>query len=114
VKHVRVFPGRRRNRWANFQGNPRALAAILVPVFSAHFAVAAGIVAEEIVAAEADAQTVAVTAAEAAAIAAGVVTAAAEDLNAGPAGVAAAADSIAAAVDVPATAIPVATRGAHN
>jgi hypothetical protein len=122
-----VFPGRRRNRWANFQGNPRVLAAIPVPVFSGHFAVAAGIVAEEIVAAEADAQTVAVTvavtaaeaaaiAAEAAAIAAGVVTADAEDLNAGPAGVAAAADSIAAAGDVPATAIPVDTdtRGAHN
>jgi hypothetical protein len=102
-----VFPGRRRNRWANFQGNPRALAAIRVPVFSAHFAVAAGIVAEE-----ADAQTVA----EAAATVVAVVTADAEDLSAGPAGVAVAADSIAAAVDVPATAIPVDTdtRGAHN
>jgi hypothetical protein len=87
------------------------LAAILVPVFSAHFAVAAGIVAEEIVAAEADAQTVA----EAAATVVAAVTADAEDLNAGPAGVAAA-DSIAAAADVPATAIPVDTdtRGAHN
>jgi predicted pyridoxine 5'-phosphate oxidase superfamily flavin-nucleotide-binding protein len=105
-----VFPGRRRNRWGNFQGNPRASAAILVPVFSAHFAVAAGIVAEEIVAAEADAQSVA-----AAATVVAVATADAEDLSAGPAGVAAA-DSIAAAVDVPATAIPVDTdtRGAHN
>jgi hypothetical protein len=112
VKHVRVFPGRRRNRWANFQGNPRVLAAIPVPVFSGHFAVAAGIVAEEIVAAEADAQTVA----EAAATVVAVATADAEDLSAGPAGAAAAADSIAAAVDVPATAIPVDTdtRGAHN
>jgi len=100
-----VFPGRRRNRWANSQGNLRALAAILVPVFSAHFAVAAGIVAEEIVAAEADAQTVA----EAAATVVAAATADAEDLSAGPAGVA-------AAVDVPATAIPVDTdiRGAHN
>ena len=88
------------------------MAAILVPVFSAHFAVAAGIVAEEIVAAEADAQTVA----EAVAPVVAVVTADAEDLSAGPAGVAAAADSIAAAADVPATAIPVDTdtRGAHN
>ena len=112
MKHVRVFPGRRRNRWANFQGNPRALAAILVPVFSAHFAVAAGIVVEEIAAAEADAQTVA----EAAATVAAVVTADVEDLSGGPAVVAAAADRIAAAVDVPATAIPVDTdtRGAHN
>ena len=98
-----MFPGKRRNRWANFQGNPRALAAILVPVFSAHFAVAAGRVAEESVVAEADAQTVA----GAAATVVAVVTAGAEDLSAGPAGVA-------AAVDVPATAIPVDTRGDHN
>jgi hypothetical protein len=86
------------------------LVAILVPVFSAHFAVAAGIVAEESAAAEADVRTVA----EAAATVAAVVTADVEDLSAGPAGAAAAADSIAAAVDVPATAIPVDTRGAHN
>ena len=106
-----MFPGRRRNRGANSQGNPRALAAIPVPVFSGHFAVAAGIVAEEIAAAEAGAQT-----AEAAATVVAVVTADVEDLNAGPAGVAVAADSIAAAVDVPATAIPVGmdTRGGHN
>ncbi len=112
MKHVRAFPGRRRNRGANSQGNPHALAAIPVPVFSGHFAVAAGIAAEEIAAAEADAQTVA----EAAATVAAVVTADAEDLSGGPAGVAAAADSIAAAVDAPATAIPVDTdtRGAHN
>ena len=111
-----MFPGRRRNRGANSQGNPRALAAIPVPVFSGHFAVAAGIVAEEIAAAEADAQTVVVTVAEAAATVAAVVTADVEDLNAGPAGVAVAADSIAAVVDVPATAIPVGTdtRGGHN
>jgi hypothetical protein len=115
VKHVRAFPDRRQNRWANSQDNPRASAAIPAPVFSGHFAVAAGIVAEEIAAAEADAQTVAVTGAEAAAIAAGVVTAGAEDLNAGPAGVAAA-DSIAVAADVLDTAIPVDTdtRGGHN
>ena len=72
---------------------------------------AAGIVAEEIAAAEADAQTVA----EAAATVVAVVTADVEDLNAGPAEVAVV-DSIAAAVDAPAMAIPVDTdtRGGHN
>ena len=73
---------------------------------------AAGKLAEETVAAEADAQTVA----EAVATVVAVVTADAEDLSAGPAGVAVAVDNIAAAADVPATAIPVDTdtRGAHN
>ena len=73
---------------------------------------AAGKLAQETVAAEAGAQTVA----EAVATVVAVVTADAEDLNAGPAGVAVAADSIAVVVDVPATAIPVDTdtRGAHN
>src|SRR5204863_6751561 len=46
VKHAPGFPipALRRNRSANSRGNPPGLAAgILVPVFSGHFAVAAGI-----------------------------------------------------------------------
>jgi len=83
------------------------LAAILVPVFSAHFAVAAGIVAEEIVVAGVDAPTVAPIAGETGGEEA---TADGGALSAGPV----AAGSIGA--DARVTDIPVDTdtRGAHS
>src|SRR6266850_12463 len=93
VRRARALRVSRRSRLRNFRASPRGLAAIPVPVSSGRSAVAAETEAE------ADAQTVAATAAR---IVAEAVTV---DVGASNAGPAVAASRIAATTAIPATGI---------